>query len=124
MIRVLSESGPKPSITSDQITSVSKAAKNFFDLRKSAKEKLQYLSVHGRIDSVLLDYREYEKLYQELEYYQELFWMLEISNRILELHAAPEKLVSLREAVGDQVYARILAIDPDEIADNELFNDE
>lgn len=47
MIRVLPESGPKTSITSDQITPISKAAKNLSDLRKAAKEKPQYLSVHG-----------------------------------------------------------------------------
>lgn len=121
---MLPESGQKPSITYDQIIPVSKAAKKFSDLRKSAKEKPQYLSVHGRIDSVLLDYREYEKLYQELEYYRELFWMIEFSDRISELHAAPEKLLSLREAVGEQAYARILAIDPNEMADDELFDDE
>lgn len=56
---MLSESGPKPSIISDQITPVSKVARNFSYLRKAAKEKPQYLSVHGRIDSVLLDFKEY-----------------------------------------------------------------
>lgn len=121
---MLPESGSKPSITSDQIPPISKAAKNLSDLRKAAKEKPQYLSVHDRIDSVVLDYREYEKLYQELEFYRELFWKLEISNRVSELNAAPEKLVPLREVVGEQAYAQILAMDPDEIADNELFNDE
>lgn len=122
MIFVLPESGQKPSITSDQITPISEAAKNLFDLRKGAKEKPHYISVHGRIDSVLLDYRKYERLHQELEYFRELFWKLKITDRVLELQAAPEKLVSLREAVGEQAYARILAMDPDEIADNELFD--
>ncbi|WP_434401603.1 type II toxin-antitoxin system prevent-host-death family antitoxin [Planococcus sp. 11815] len=119
---MLPESGQKPSITSDQTIPVSKASKNFSYLCKAAKDKPQYISVHGRIDSVMLDYREYERLYQELEYYKELFWKFEISNRISELHATPEKLVSLREAIGEQAYARILAMDPDEIADNELFD--
>ena len=119
---MLSESGRKPSITSDQITPVSKAAKNFSYLRKAAKEKPQYLSVHDRIDSVVLGYREYETLYQELEFYRDMFWKLEISHRISELQAAPEKLISLKEAVGEQIYARILAMDPDEIADDELFD--
>ncbi len=121
---MLSESGHKPSITSDQITPVSKAVKNFSDLRKAAKEKPQYLSVHDRIDSVLLDFKEYIRLHQELEYYRELCWKLEITNRVSELDAAPEKLLSLREVVGEQAYARILAMDPDEIADNELFDEE
>lgn len=79
---MLPELGPKPSITSDQITPISKATKNLSDLRKAAKEKPQYISVHGRIDSVMLDYREYERLYQEIEYYKELFWKFEISNSI------------------------------------------
>lgn len=87
---MLPESGRKPSVTPNQITPVSKASKNFSYLRKAAKEKPQYLSVHGRIDSVMLGYREYEKLYQELEFYRELFWKLEISNRVSELNAAPE----------------------------------
>lgn len=121
---MLSESGPKPSITSDQITPVSKVARNFSYLRKAAKEKPQYISVHGRIDSVMLDYREYERLYQEIKYCKELFWKFEIINRVSELNAAPEKLVPLREVVGEQSYAQILAMDPDEIADNELFDDE
>ena len=121
---MLTESGHKPSITSDQITAVSKAAKNFSDLRKAAKEKPQYFSVHDRIDSVLLDFKEYERLHQELEYYRELCWKLEITNRLSELDVAPEKLLSLRGAVGEQAYARILSIDPDKIADNKLFDDE
>ena len=122
MIRVLSESRHKPSITSDQITPVSKAAKNFSYLRKATKEKPQYLAVHGRIDSVLLDFKEYERLHQELEYYRDLFGKLEIIDRVSELQAAPEKIVSLKEAVGGQAYARILAMDPNVIADNELFD--
>ncbi|ALS74978.1 hypothetical protein AUC31_06945 [Planococcus rifietoensis] len=121
---MLLKSGPKPSITSDQIVPVSKAAKNFSYLRKAAKEKPQYLSFHGRIDSVMLDYREFERLYQELEYYKELFWKFEISNRVSELNAAPEKLVPLREVVGEQAYAQILAMDPDEMDDDGLFDDE
>ncbi len=116
------ESGPKPSITSNQITPISNAAKNFSDLRKAAKEKPQYLFVHGQMDSVVLGYREYETLYRKLECYRDLFWKLEIADRVSELQVAPEKLVSLEEAVGEQSYARILAMDPDEIADNELFD--
>ncbi|ANU16305.1 hypothetical protein BBI11_04195 [Planococcus maritimus] len=121
---MLSELGHKPFITSDQITPVSKAVKNFSDLRKAAKEKPQYLSVHDRIDSVLLDFKEYERLHKELEYYRKLCLKLEITNRVSELDAAPEILVPLREVVGEKAYARILAIDSDEIADNGLFDEE
>jgi hypothetical protein len=122
LILVLPESERKPLIIADQITPSTKAAKNFSYLRKTAKEKPQFLSVHGRIDSVLMNYKEYERLYQELENYRELFWQLELTNRISELQTAPEKLVPLREAVGEQAYARILAIDPDEVADTDLFD--
>lgn len=121
---MLPEAGRIPSNTSSQIIPIFKAAKNFSYLHKAAKEQPQYLSVHSRIDSVLLDYKEYENLHQELEYYRELFWQLEINGRISELQAAPERLLSLRESVGEQAYARILAIDPDEIADNELFDED
>ena len=61
-------------------------------------------------------------MHQELEYYRDLFGKLEISDRVSELQAAPEKLVSLKEAVGEQAYARILAMDPNVLADNELFD--
>lgn len=60
----------KPAFTRDQITSASEAARNFKELRKKAKIAPQVILDNGNLDSVLLDYDQYERLIlrlQELE---------------------------------------------------------
>ncbi|MBU9674002.1 hypothetical protein KQ939_13770 [Planococcus sp. CP5-4] len=111
----------KPQFNVDQITSASKAAKQLAHIRAAAKKEPQFISANNTIDSVILDYAQYEKMYQELETYRELNWYEEIARRAAEAEAHPEQTIPLREAVGEESYARIMAIDPDDISDDELF---
>lgn len=48
-------------------------------------------------------------------------YMAEIARRIEYADAHPEESISLREAVGEDNYAQIMSVDPDEISDDELF---
>ena len=111
----------KPQFGADQITSASIASKKLAQLRVAAKSAPQYISANNKIDSVILDYTQYEKMYQQLELYRELAWRAEISERSEYADAYPEQLVPLQQAVGEENYARILAINPDETRDEELF---
>jgi len=56
----------KPSITNDQMIKSSEASKKFGSLRKKAKIKPMFITDNGTIDSVLIDYEHYEKMYQRL----------------------------------------------------------
>ena len=112
-----------PQFTDNQVTLLSKASKSFSQLCADAKEALQFVSVNNKIDSVVMDYAQHEKIYQELEVYRELSWREEITRRAAEAEATPEQAIPLREAVGEESYARIIAIDSDEITDKGLFED-
>lgn len=60
----------KPAFTRDQITNASDAARNFKGLRAKAKIAPQVILDNGNLDSVLMDYDQYERLVlhlQELE---------------------------------------------------------
>ena len=111
----------KPQFGADQITSASIASKKLAQLRTAAKSAPQYISANNKIDSVILDYAQYEKMYQQLELYRELAWRIEITERSAYADAHSEQMIPLQQAVGKENYARILAIDPDETPDEELF---
>lgn len=111
----------KPKFSDEQITAAGVASKTFGKLRAAAKNSPQYILANNKLDSVVLDYAHYLKMYQELEIYRELFYMAEIARRVEYADAHPEEAISLREAVGEVSYAQIMSIDPDEITDDELF---
>ena len=111
----------KPQFGTDQITSASTASKNLSKLRAAAKQMPQYISANNKIDSVILDYSQFEKMHQQVEAYKELAWKLEIIERSAYADAHPEKMIPLKQAVGKEIHAQILAIDPDETSDDELF---
>ncbi|MCY6485434.1 hypothetical protein OW763_13955 [Clostridium aestuarii] len=56
----------KPSITKDQMVKSSEAAKRFGTIRKRAKDQPLYITDNGNIDSVLLGYEYFEKMYKRL----------------------------------------------------------
>lgn len=56
----------KPVITKDQMIQSSVAAKQFGRLRKKAKQLPQFVTENGVIDTVVLDYNYYEKMYERL----------------------------------------------------------
>lgn len=111
----------KPRFSDEQIIAAGVASKTFGKVRAAAKKSPQYILANNKLDSVVLDYAYYLQMYQELETYRELFYLAEINRRVEYSDAHPEEALSLREAVGDTNYAQIMSIDPDEIADEELF---
>lgn len=50
----------------DQMIKASEAAKKFGYARKKAKDMPQFITENGTIDSVLMDYEYYLKMYQRL----------------------------------------------------------
>jgi PHD/YefM family antitoxin component YafN of YafNO toxin-antitoxin module len=56
----------KPTFDVDQMTNSTDAAKKFGDLRKKAKELPQYITDNGSVDSVLIGYDLFEKIYDRL----------------------------------------------------------
>lgn len=111
----------RPKFSDEQITAAGVASKTFGKVRAAAKKSPQYILANNKLDSVVLDYAHYLKMYQELETYRELFYMDEIARRAEYADAHPEDSISLREAVGETSYAQIMSSDPDEVADDELF---
>jgi len=87
----------KPTITNDQLIKSSEASKNFGSLRKKSKLNPMFITENGSIDSVLVDYRYYEQMYQrlaELEAKEEENMLLQ---RIEDLEKNPELAVSWKE---------------------------
>lgn len=72
----------KPNITKDQIVKSSVASKRFGEFRKLAKKRPIYISDNGNIDTVLVSYDYFEKMYQRLH----------------ELEKKRKKCYSLRES--------------------------
>jgi PHD/YefM family antitoxin component YafN of YafNO toxin-antitoxin module len=87
----------KPVITVDQIIRSSDAAKKFGSLRKNAKNKPQYISDNGIIDSVLLSYDYFEKMYERLAELEQKEEGDILSQRIDRLNQYPESGVSWRD---------------------------
>lgn len=111
----------KPKFDVDQVTSASKAAKKFAKVRRNAKVNPQFISQNNQMDSVVQSYESYEKMYIELEYLRELFFELQLSNRIQKANENPELRFTLKEVMGEEGYAAFQKIDPNTISDEELF---
>ncbi|MEL7568839.1 MAG: type II toxin-antitoxin system Phd/YefM family antitoxin [Dehalobacterium sp.] len=84
----------KPTITEDQMVKASVASKNFGALRKKAKLNPQFIFDNGNLDSVLLDYKYYEQLYQRLVELEEKEEANILSERIERLNKKPDQALS------------------------------
>lgn len=111
----------KPRFNVDQVVSASKAAKNFSEVRKNAKHEPQFISQNNNIDSVVQSYEDYEKKYAELEHLRELFYNLEVSERIQRADSNLDERYSLKEVMGEDSYSEFKKINPASISDDELF---
>ncbi len=112
----------KPTFTRDQIVPATTASKEFSALRKRAKSAPQYISGRNGIDSVLLDYETYERMYGELQYYHELELERVAADRVAAADADPEhRPIPFEAMVGEEAYAAFEAIDPNAISDEDLF---
>ena len=112
----------KPTFTRDQIVSATTASKEFSALRKRARKAPQYISGRNGIDSVLLDYETYERMYGELQHFHEKELDRVAAARVAAADAdSHHRPLSFREAVGEDAYAAFEAIDPEAVSDEELF---
>lgn len=112
----------KPTFTRDQIVSATVASKEFSALRKRARTSPQYISGRNGIDSVLLDYETYERMYGELQYFRELEFDRIAAERVAAADADPDhRPISFREVLGEDAYEAFEAIDASAIPDEELF---
>ncbi|MDQ0175926.1 hypothetical protein [Bacillus chungangensis] len=114
----------KPNFNVDQVTSVSYAAKRFGEIRKKAKQLPKFISENNKVDTVVLDYIEYEKMYVELESLRELAWEYKVMRRIQEADENPNQSTSLRDVMEEDEYKEYRSMNADEIPDDELFEED
>lgn len=84
----------KPTFNAEQLVSSSAASKHFGELRRKAKSNPLFITDNGNIDSVLMDYSYFEKMYCriiELEKWKEEKILVE---RIEKLEKNPSSAVS------------------------------
>jgi PHD/YefM family antitoxin component YafN of YafNO toxin-antitoxin module len=87
----------KPTFSVEQLISASSASKNFGSLRKKAQTSPQFITDNGSVDTVVMGYDYFEKLYErltELEEKEEENILLE---RIERLENNPSSAVDWRE---------------------------
>ncbi|WP_342508085.1 hypothetical protein [Sporosarcina sp. FSL K6-2383] len=111
----------KPQFNVDQVVPASVAARRFGEVRKNAKVIPQFISENNRIDSVVQSYEDYEKMYMELEYLREMTREYNLSIRVQQADENPTNRYSLQEVMGDAEYGEFRKIDPNTIADEDLF---
>ncbi|MCI8367925.1 MAG: hypothetical protein HFJ66_10100 [Eggerthellaceae bacterium] len=112
----------KPFFTKEQIVSATTASKEFSALRKRAKKQPQYISGRNGIDSVLLDYDTYERMYGELQYFHEQEFERIAAERVAAARGEVDhKPLLLQDVLSDEELAEIDAAAEVDIPDEELF---
>jgi len=111
----------KPRFSVDQVVPASIASRRFGEVRKNAKTLPQFISENNRIDSVILDYQQYEEMFRELEMLRELTWEISLTQRLKQADANPNVRYSLQEVMGEDEYEKFRKIDPNSIPDEDLF---
>lgn len=116
------ETMAKPTFSRDQIIPASIAGRKFGEVRKRAKRMPQFISEHNEIDSVVLDYRTYERMFAELEEFREKQFYAVAAERVRASDAgASRKGRSLQEVMSEEEWAEFDAMDSECIADEDLF---
>lgn len=111
----------KPQFNVDQVIPASLAARRFGEVRKNAKLLPQFISENNRIDSVVQSYEDYEDMYMELEFLREMSRDYNLSMRIQRADSKLTNQYNLKEVMGDEGYKKFQEIDPNAIADEDLF---
>ena len=86
----------KPSFNVDQLVSASLASKNFGELRKKAKCSPLFITDNGNVDTVLIGYERYEKMYQRLVELEEREETRILKERVERLESDPSLAISWR----------------------------
>lgn len=72
---------------------------------------------------MILDYAEYEKMYDELDTLRELAWEYEVVRRLDSTDSTAKESISLKDLMDEKEYAAYLSQKADIIPDDELFED-
>lgn len=87
----------KPSFTRDQLVPSSIASKNFGKVRKQARQIPQFISENGVVDTVVMGYDQFEKMYQRLYELEEKEEARILESRIEHLEKHPETAIPWRK---------------------------
>lgn len=106
----------------DQVITSTQASKNFGEVRRRAKQAPLFVSDrNAHIDTVIVDYEEFESMAVELERLRAERIYAVAASRIAGADPSRKNAVSLEDTLGEGQYARFLEIDPDAEADEDLF---
>lgn len=83
----------KPKFTTDQIVPSAVASKHFGEIRKKAELKPQFISDNGKVSTVVLSYREYELMYQQLREFEDKEEARILESRMERLEQHPETAI-------------------------------
>lgn len=113
----------KLAFSKDRVVSATQASKNFGECRRCAKrEPLFVTDRNASIETVIVDYDEFEAMAVELEQLrlQRLYDVA--AQRLTAIDRDPSgETVPFSEILGDEGYNAFLALDPDDLSDGELF---
>ena len=107
----------KLAFSRDQIVSSSVASKNFGEIRRRAAKAPQFVSGRSGIDTVVIGFDEFERMCLELDRLRQERLYAMAADRLEE----PPARIALRDVMDEDAYSRLLAMDPDAIPDEELF---
>ncbi len=88
----------KPKITNNQLIKSSEASKHFGSLRKRTKDYPMFITENGSVDCVLINYEQYEKMYQRLSELEAKEQETILLQRIECLENNPELTISWKDA--------------------------
>lgn len=113
----------KIAFSRDRIISATQASKNFGECRQRAKhEPLFVTDRNARVDTVIVDYDEFEAMALELERLRLERFYATAAERLAEVDENPHQAtVPLSEVLGEEGYQDFLSLDADEISDEVLF---
>ncbi|WP_172136076.1 type II toxin-antitoxin system Phd/YefM family antitoxin [Adlercreutzia sp. ZJ473] len=113
----------KLAFSRDRIVSATHASKNFGECRSRAKhEPIFVTDRNASVETVIMGYDEYEAMALELERLRVEKLHAEAAARLAEVDADPKgAVIPLREVLGEEGYRDFLAINADDVPDEELF---
>lgn len=111
----------KPIFSKDQIVPASVASKTLGAIRKKAKKMPQFISDNNEIDTVILDYAQYEQLIVKLNRLETDLIYREAAQRIADSDNRKTKPIPLKDTMTKEEYEDFKRSDPDTISDEELF---
>ena len=113
----------KLTFSREQVISSTQASKNFGECRRRARREPLFVTDHNAsIETVIVDYDEFEAMAVELERLRHERLYATAAERLAEADAHPrDALITFEEMLGEDGYRSFLEIDPDDMPDEELF---